>query len=1055
MINLSEFGVKYNRAVMSVLLGLMLFGAISYFTLPAQEDPSIKIREAVISTNFPGMPAQQIELLVTKTIEEGVRNVDEVKEIRSVSVLGSSTVYVQLHDRYFDLDQIWDKVRNELDKVSSQLPEGTQTPFVNDNFGDVSILTVALQADKGVGMAELFDIAQHARDELYLVSGVQSVNILGTQQENIVIEASDVKASQMGIAPSQFIAVLQNENVIRPGGIIDIDGKSFNVAPSGNFDTLDAIRDVVFVLDDPSQSIRLRDIATVYRDTIDPPHQTAYFDGKPAIVLAISKSDRYSVTEVSPRIEAKLQILNQIVPVGVEFNTITRQADQVENAVEGVSKSVIQTLAIVLGVVILFLGFRIGLIVGAIVPAVILIVLAILNFSGMALERMSLATLIISLGLLVDNGIVVAEDFKKRLELGQKRSNIVREIGSTLSIPLLTSSATTMLVFLPLMLAESSSGEYTRSISIVIIYALVISWLLSLIVTPYLCYLFIKDNQEQVLDGDNSGSSELSNAGISRAVAKNASNKKTTLQEKMSHFFDYLNTGYRHFLNAILKQRALFMLAIVGMFMIAGLVLNTVPVKFFPDSDRAQVLAYIDLPAGSTMRETGRNLEKVFTLLDNEERYKQVQNYAAYGGFGGPRFVLSLTPITPESNKAFLMLNLTDRAHQDQVIANLREDFAAQLPNLQVRVTKMFLGPSDSNKIDIQVIGPDRDVIFNAAQEVKNIMLSLNGTVEVKDDWENKVSQISVQIDQARAKRAGVTSADVALSLQTFYSGVTVSEFREGDDLLPIIVRGEKHDRVDFSRIYGISVYSQSRNVNVPIEQIATIDFVPQYGRIAREDLFRTVTIEGKNLFLTAEDMVPLLQPKLDELVASLPLSHRIEWDGVVKESKEAQQSLNANIPICLTIVALILIAQFNSYRRAGIIILTVPLILIGAVVGLLLSGANFGFMVILGLYALAGIIVNNAIVLIDRIDIERNDDDNHNDFDVLVSASIHRLRPIIMSTTTTVLGLLPLILSQDALFYGMASAIAFGLAVGTLLTLGVVPVLYSLFFDITQDKHA
>ncbi len=1030
MINLSEFGVKYNRTVMSVVLGLMLFGALSYFTLPAQEDPSIKIREAVISTKFPGMPAEKIELLVTKTIEEGVRNVDEVKEIRSVSVLGESTVYVQLYERYFDLDQIWDKVRNELDKVAGQLPEGTLAPFVNDNFGDVAIMTVALQAESGIGMGELFDMAQHARDELYLVSGVQSVNILGAQQENIIIEVSDAKASQLGIAPSQLISVLQTENVIRPGGIIDIDGKSFNVAPSGNFEDLSDIKNVVFPLSDPSQTIRLTDVANVYRDVVDPPHQTAYFNGQSAIVLAIAKNDRYSVTEVTPRIESKLDELNQIVPLGMNFNTITRQAEQVENAVEGVSKSVIQTLAIVLGVVILFLGFRIGLIVGAIVPAVVLIVLAILNFSGMALERMSLATLIISLGLLVDNGIVVAEDFKKRLEKGEKRQDIVRSIGSTLAIPLLTSSATTMLVFLPLMLAESSSGEYTRSISIVIIYALVVSWLLSLMVTPYLCYLFIKD---RVPDGntDNKDSSSVSP------------------QQKIQNVFNHLNTAYGKLLQRILRMRALFMVSIVGLFILAGMAMGIVPVKFFPDSDRAQVLAYIDLPAGSTMRETERKLKEVFTLLENEDRYSEVSNYAAYGGFGGPRFVLSLTPITPESNKAFLMLNISDRQHQNKVISNLREDFASLLPSLQVRVTKMFLGPSDSNKIDIQVIGPDRDVIYEAAQEVKQIMRDLNGTVEVRDDWENKITQVDVQIDQARAKRAGVSSADVARSLQTFYSGVTISEYREGDDLLPIIVRGDKQDRLDLSRIYGINVYSQSRNVNVPIEQIANISFTPKYGRIAREDLFRTVTIEGKNLFFTAEDMVPMLQPKLDELSASLPLSHRIEFDGVVKESKESQASLNANIPLCLTIVALILIAQFNSYRRAGIVILTVPLILIGAVIGLLVSGANFGFMVILGLYALAGIIVNNAIVLIDRIEIERNDESHSNDFDALISASIHRLRPIIMSTTTTILGLLPLIISQDPLFYGMASAIAFGLGIGTILTLGVVPVMYSLFFGI------
>jgi multidrug efflux pump subunit AcrB len=1022
--NLSDIGLTYNRLVMTVVLSLMLFGGISYFSLPAQEDPAVKVREAVITTHFPGMPAEKIELLITKTVEEGVRNVDEVEEIRSISMQGTSVVYVDLYDRYYDLDQIWDKVRNELEKVKSELPEGTPAHFINDNFGDVAILTVALQADEGILMGDMFDMAQHARDMMYTVNGTQSVNILGAQQENIVIEVSDVKAAQLGVSPTQLLDTLKQQNVIRSGGTINLTGKSFNIVPSGDFISIQSIKEVIFTLPNTNNSIRLEDIATVYRSIQTPESQTAYFNGERAIVLAVAKNDRFSVTEYTPRLEEMLRTLEQQMPAGISLNVITRQADQVNAAVDGVSINVIQTLAIVLGVVILFLGFRIGLIVGAIVPAVILIVLAVLNFNNMALERMSLATLIISLGLLVDNGIVVAEDFKRRLEKGEKRREIVSAIGRTLAIPLLTSSATTMLVFLPLMLAESSSGEYTRSVSIVIIYSLFTSWLLSLMVTPYLCYLFIKD----------------------------AEVKKSGFQAKVANFFDLINPLYKALLYFVLKYRAFTMALTVLLFLAAGLAMSTVPVKFFPDSDRAQVLAYIDLPAGSSMHETEDVLEIVFDLLDNKERYPHVDNYAAYGGFGGPRFVLSLTPITPESSKAFVMLNLKDKKYQDETMKNLREDFASGFPMVNARVTKMFLGPSDSNKIDVQVIGPDKDYIYNTALEIQEIFRSLEGTVEIKNDWENKITQIDVQIDQARAKRAGVTSADVARSLETFFSGRVVSEFRDGDDLIPIIIRGKAEDRYDISRIYGINVYAASRNVNVPLEQVADISFSPQYARIARENLFRTVTIEAKNLNMTAEDMVPILEPELDKLRAKLPPAHRIEFDGVVKDSKESQASLNANLPLCLAIVMLVLIAQFNSLRRASIVILTVPLILIGAVIGLLVVQANFGFMVILGLYALAGIIVNNAIVLIDRIDIERKEMEDQ--YEALVEACLRRLRPIVMSTVTTILGLMPLIISHDALFFGMASALAFGLAIGTLLTLGVVPVLYSLFFNIKQQAE-
>ena len=701
--NLSDIGLRYNRLVMTIVLSLMLFGGISYFTLPAQEDPSIKIREAVITTHFPGMPAEKIELLVTKTIEEGVRNVDEVEEIRSISMQGTSVVYVDLYDRYFDLDQIWDKVRNELDKIQNDLPDGTQPHFINDNFGDVAILTVALQASDGILMGDMFDMAQHARDMIYTVDGTQSVSILGAQQENIVIEVSDVKAAQLGVSPSQFVETLQQQNVIRSGGTVNLDGKSFNIVPSGDFTSIQSLKEVIFTLPNTNNSIRLEDIATVYRSIQSPAFQTAYFNGERAIVLAVAKSERFSVTEYTPRLEKMLQALEQQMPAGLSLNVITRQADQVNEAVNGVSINVIQTLTIVLGVVILFLGVRIGLIVGAIVPAVVLIVLAVLNFTGMALERMSLATLIISLGLLVDNGIVVAEDFKKRLENGEKRRDIVSEIGRTLAIPLLTSSATTMLVFLPLMLAESDSGEYTRSVSIVIIYSLTTSWLLSLMVTPYLCYLFIKDVETD--------------------------NKKVGIQARVAGFFDLIIPVYKAILHFVLKYRAFTIVLTVLLFIGAGAAMSIVPVKFFPDSDRAQVLAYIDLPAGSSMHETEAVLDTLFGVLDDKQRYPHVENYAAYGGFGGPRFVLSLTPITPEASKAFVMLNLSDRAYQNETMQKLREDFAdGRFPMINARVTKMFLGPSDSNKIDVQVIGPDKDYIYNTALKIEQVFRNLNGT---------------------------------------------------------------------------------------------------------------------------------------------------------------------------------------------------------------------------------------------------------------------------------------------------------------------------------------
>lgn len=1035
--NISEIAFKYYRVVYAVLGALMLIGFISYFTLPAKEDPTITIREALITTNYPGMPADRVELLITKTIEEAIRSVSEVDEIRSVSIEGKSIIHADVYDRFFDLDQIWDELRQEVNAVVPQLPEGTQAPIINDDFGDVAVITVALLADDGFDMADMFDQAQHIRDVMYGVDGTKRVDMLGVQEERIFIEASNAKLSQLGISPNILVSILQNQNIIRPGGQIDANGQSFLIEPTGNFDTVERIRETLIPIPDSDETIQVRDVAKVTRGFIDPPTQTAYYNDEQAIIFAIAMSDNANVLDFTPRMVKQIEELNQLIPAGYRLEIATKQSIQVENAISNVTVNVLQTLLIVLVVVVLFLGMRTGLIVGAIVPAVMLITLAVMSFTGMTLERMSLATLVIALGLLVDNGIVIAEDFKKRLEEGEERDEALSNTGGTLAIPLLTSSLTTILVFLPLMLAQHVAGEYTRSISIVVLISLLASWVTALTLTLLLCHKFIKNPSKKKSEG---------------------------FQEKVAAFFDSLNPYYEKALRFILSVRIPFIIVMVILFLGAVGSLGMVSQKFFPDSDRTQVLVYLDFPSATSMRKTDEEIQKMLTVLKDKERFPHIESYAGYGGFGGPRFVLSLTPIDPESNKGFLVINIDDIKNSDQTINALRSMFDKEFPAVMARVTRMFLGPSDSSKIEIQIKGPDSDYIFAKAREIETVLSEIPDVIDIKHDWENRVPQIKVDVDQQRAKRAGVTSADIAQSLERYFSGQSISEFREGDDIFPIMVRAEDSERFDLDRIYSVNVFASERNITVPLLQVADISLENNYSRIAREDLFRTITVEAKNKKLSAESMVALIDDQIQEMKKTLPPSHSIEYDGVVAESAEGQAALSASLPFCLAIVGLLLIMQFNSFRRATIIALTVPMMVIGAAIGLHVMQADFGFMVILGLYALAGIIINNAIVLIDRIDIERNEikrdenaDNNETDdqdFEAIISACVRRLRPIVMATVTTILGLLPLIFSGDALFYGMACAIAFGLAVGTVLTLGFTPVLYSLFFKINPPKN-
>ncbi|BBM83063.1 efflux RND transporter permease subunit [Candidatus Uabimicrobium amorphum] len=1016
--NLSTLGYKYSRVSVAITLILMLIGFTSYFTLPAQEDPKILVREAVVTTEYPGMSAERVELLITKKLEEAIKKLSQVKKIESVSTIGKSIIHVTIKDRYFNLSQIWDDLHHEIEQATVYLPQGTTKPFINDDFDDVAILTVALLSDSKTQMGEKFRIAQHVRDMMLTVPGTKKVDLFGVQQERIFIEFTNSKLSQLGIAPNALIRELQEQNIIQLGGVIDTLGRSFSIRPTGNFQNIASIEQTPISVPPQGASIALRDVATVKRGTVDPATQKAYFNGQQAIVFAIYQGDRSNLLKFSPKMEKMLANLNRDIPAGYQLEIITRQADQVEKAVYGVTESVLQTLVTVIVVVVMFLGLRMGLIVGSIIPAAILITLASLKFSGMALERMSLATIIISLGLLVDNAIVVAEDFKKRLEEGESKDDILYNIGRTLAIPLLTSSATTVLVFMPLMLGESASNEYTRSISLVILFSLTISWFLSLVITPFLCYHFI------------------------RTTPKNRG-----LESWMNSVFEKLGDVYGKILRGVMRFRVTFLVSMLLTLVASVFLMSKVPVRFFPDSNRPQILIYLDLPAGSSIRETERALQLLHQKLQEKNRFPHIQSFASYAGFGGPRFVLSLNPIDPEDSKGFVMINVDKLKNLNVTIDVLRKMFFDEFPNLSARVTKMFLGPSDSSKIEVQIKGPDKDYIYKKASEIEDILRDIPGSIDIQHNWENRIVQFKIEINQSKARRVGITSQNVANTLRTYLSGRNISEFYAGDEIFPVVLRAQSTERFRPSQIKHVYVYSEMYKKSFPLMQIAQIKLENRYARIAREDLFRTVTIEAKNTLMTAEDMVPMLRTKLQRLVRDLPPAYTIEFDGVVQDSLESQQALNANVPLCVGLIVILLIAQFNSYRRATIIFLTIPFIVIGSAVGLIVMKANIGFMVILGLYALAGIIVNNAIVLIDRIDIDAAQQGLSNE--VIFQACTRRFRPIVISTTTTVFGVLPLILNKTPLFYSMSVVIAFGLTVGTVITLGLVPVLFSLFFRV------
>ncbi len=1023
---------------------LMLFGVYSYLTLPAREDPKLIIRQAVVTTVYPGLSADQVELLITKPLEERIMALPNIRDIASTSMNGVSIIKPRFDFDTPDLELAFENLAETVTETVPALPEGAQTPIVNDDFGDIAAMTLALHGPE-YSNAELAEYAEHVRDQLILVEGTKKVDLLGVRPERIFVEFDNAVLSQAGISPDAIAAALDSENTIRPGGSVEVADGSIAVRPGGNFQNIDDVRSAL-VRSPDGTLVRVEDIAAVSRGYEDPVQRLAYYNKDETVILAVVMEEGLSVLNYSAVARAEVERIAATLPVGLSLDIVTYEATKVEAAVYGVTFNMLQTLAVVLGIVILFLGVRTGLIVGAIIPAVILATFAVMGAFEIALQRMSLATIIISLGLLVDNGIVIAEDFKRRVQELGDRDKALAQTSRELAFPLLVSSLTTIAVFLPLLIANSDSSEYTRSISLVVTISLGVSYVFAMTVTTTLCYHFLK----------------VPEAGS----ADDAEDEKT----RIAKAFDRLTDIYAGILRKLLAFRWLYVAAMVALFAAAGLLQSAIPKEFFPSNNNPQVLVYIELASGATSSQTDAGVRDIVKLIDDDEAFPEVEDFAAYVGFGGPRFVLSLSPVDPAPNKGFIVINTTDLAGAEAIVPRLREVFAARVPDINARVTRMFLGPEDPKVIRLQVTGPDADYINARAGDVMDMLAAEPGMIDIWSDWRSRTVEVDLKVDQQAARAAGVTSAAIALSLQRQLDGQPVSTFREGDESFPIVMRGAEDERTSIERLRTAAVYAADGS-SVPLGQVAELQLAGEWGFIQREDMVRTVTVEGRHLRMSPDDLAPQLQPKIDAMNADLAPGHNIKIAGILEESGKNNAALIATLPIVIGMTFFLLIAQFGDFRRPLVIFLSLPFATFGAFFGLLVMQSPFGFMAILSLFALFGVIINNSIVLVDRIDIERNailaEDAERpegaaetsasleREFEAVISACRRRFRPVVMTTLTTIAGLLPLIIAQDVLFYGFASSVAFGLLIGTfVVSLALTPVLYCLFFGIRRPDR-
>jgi len=1033
--SITQSAIRNNRTTLVALAVVVLAGLGAYRSLPRAMDPGFIIRTAQITTVFPGASPQRVEMLVTDKIEKAVQEIPQLDFVSSQSKAGVSVVFVNIKEKYKELRPIWDDLRRKMEQV--ELPDSVLPPDVNDEFGDTFGIILGLTGD-GYSYAELKDVADDIRDEILRFPEAAKVQILGAQEERVFIEYNNARLAQLGISTGALQGMLASSNIIIPGGEVYAQGEIITLEPSGNFESLADIEDTVLRLPGSSQITLLKDIATVRRGYVDPPKNIMRVTGEAALGLAVSLRDGGNITTLGADVRALLDRLEGLYPHGVDFHEINFLPENVDMKVDDFVMNVVQSVVIVLVVMLIFLGLRTGLLVASLIPTTMVVTLLLMSGLDIGLDQMSLASLIIALGMLVDNAIVLTESILVQMESGKARLQAAVDSAKELRVPLLTASLTTAAAFLPIFLAKSSVGEYTAPLFKVVSLALLTSWILALTMTPLLCVLFLRVK-----------------------MAKGGKNATADASAQPSRW----QRGYERLLMMMLRHR----LATIGLVLLVFFAVMSqfgrVPQAFFPADESKQFTAKLSLPVGTTIERTSAMAADLEDFMRQELMAKGgpadagegaaegIVNWATFVGGGAPKYALSYTPDPPSPEAALLIINATSSPVITELIAKMEAYLWDRYPDLDAKIRRPLLGPPVENPIEVRILGKETGRLFALADAVKAKLRTLPGTKNIVDNWGQRTKKLEVEIDSARAYRAGVSNQDIALSLMTNLSGFETSSYREDDKTIPIILRSVKAERSDLGKLETLNIFAQGRGTSVPLKQVADIKVQWEPSKVLRRDRLRSVIVQAQlQPGTTAAQINAALIPWLEEQSQSWELGYRFQIGGEFESSGKANDSINEQMPIAGLIILLLLVSQFNSLRRTGIILATIPLALIGVVTGLLITGSYFGFMTLLGIISLAGIVINNAIVLLERIKIEI-EDNGLSPQAAVVEAARRRMRPILLTTATTVGGLLPLWFGGGAMWEPMAISIIFGLLFSTALTLGVVPVLYALFFRVSYKS--
>jgi multidrug efflux pump subunit AcrB len=1013
--NLTDWALRHRAIVLFMLILVAVAGAFSFTRLGQLEDPNFSVPSMTTMVIWPGATAQQMQDQVLNRMEKKFEQIDNFEKVVTYARQGYAgmTLTVRGGTSKADQREAWYQARKKLNDLSLELPDGVIGPIVNDEYGDVYGLMYAVKGD-GVGHADLTDAAEDIKRQMLKVPMVKKIDLIGKQAKRVYVEFSHERLAALGITPLAIAESLKSQNALLPAGQIDTRGDRVMVRVSGQFASEEAIRNVPITAG--GRLIKLGDIATVTRGFEDPPTYTVRHNGQPVLMLGITMTSDGNIVDLGKAMDTAVAKIQSELPHGVELELVADQPTTVKDAILDFGHALAEALIIVIAVSLASLGWRAGLVVATTVPLVLGGVALVMLAMGWNLERISLGSLIIALGLLVDDAIIAIEMMVAKMETGMDRVKAAAFSYQSTAMPRLTGALITVVGFLPIGLSKSTTGEYAGGIFWIVGAAVLFSWICSGIFTPYLAVKMLPNDLGKHQHGD------LYDTKFYRSL--------------------------RRLIDAAIEHRWAVIGATFGALVLALACIKLVPQQFFPNSSRPELVIDLRVKEGSSFAATTEQVKHMEEILAKDE---DVRFYTAYTGAGAPRFYLSLNPELPNPGFSQFVVMTKDLDARERVRARLMTSADQQFPQAWVRVTRLELGPPVGYPVQFRVVGPDTQMVRQIARDVEKVVASNPKVRDLQLDWNDPVRTLKVQLDQDKASALGLTPADVSLATQTVMNGATLSQLREHEDLIDIVARAVPEERLSLDTLKGINLYTRQGTV-VPLSQVAQVRSELEEPVLWRRNRDMAITVRAdvkdgeQGVSVTQE-----IQPLLKDIEAKLPSGYRIDVGGAVEESDKANKALLAVAPLMMISILLLLMLQLQSFSRMWMVVLTAPLGLIGVVPALLVFQSPLGFVAILGIIALGGMIMRNSVILIDQVQTEIAE--GRDPWNAVLDAAIHRARPVMLTALATVLAMIPL---TRSVFWGpMAIAIMGGLTVATLLTIFFVPALYAAWFKVSRQTAA